>query len=594
MLPRLEPLTNATAIYSDGLDLCVRTASGDIYCDTRSPSGVPTIRDTHRRALARYRRPTPFAPIAWSSEPGPWMLPIFNEGPLAPLARRLAGADNTPWTLAQDGLVRQVRTIHAGTRTLPRVTHATALETHENSLCALTAQGEAWCWSESDRWPPVVQRVNGLRGAHDLVVLDSMAFAVVNGALLGWDLPSPEHPTATLNARDVLFGSDRISRLVGGCWRDCHLCAIETDDTVTCGTSVPPFGMNIDWVLTSIRGARDLASHGDGACALMPDGHVRCWSHEASFALSGAVRERERFAAVVGLPPARQIAVSATHACAATLDGHVYCWGANESEQVAAERSDRPTPTAAPIINVAQVGVGEGFSCALSVIGDLVCWGEHGITAPAPSTDRFSTLAVSRSAVCVRRERGIVRCLSPNHLSGPVSLIDTQLGALTEVTPMGDGFCAFDARHAVVCWTLSPDNHAVATHPAVSDLVALIAHSSGDDCGVRHDGMILCWHDGAPRENDALQRPADVTQTVSNRTMFAMRRSDGRVRFLGRDNDVSELAGVTQLALADGLVCALHEDGSVSCAGANDRGQLGDGSPSPDTPADVVIARETR
>lgn len=60
---------------------------------------------------------------------------------------------------------------------------------------------------------------------------------------------------------------------------------------------------------------------------------------------------------------------------------------------------------------------------------------------------------------------------------------------------------------------------------------------------------------------------------------------------IGDDHDVSELEGVTTLAMGDGVVCALHEDGTVSCAGDNARGQLGDGSPSPDIARDAVVSQ---
>lgn len=63
----------------------------------------------------------------------------------------------------------------------------------------------------------------------------------------------------------------------------------------------------------------------------------------------------------------------------------------------------------------------------------------------------------------------------------------------------------------------------------------------------------------------------------------------GRVQCEGPMVDATDQRRVVDVAMGHRSICLLHEDGRVSCAGLNGRGQLGDGAPEPDVPADAVV-----
>jgi alpha-tubulin suppressor-like RCC1 family protein len=179
--------------------------------------------------------------------------------------------------------------------------------------------------------------------------------------------------------------------------------------------------------------------------------------------------------------------------------------------------------------------------CARKVDGSLWCWGrnDHGqvgdgtaapnVPTPVPlsalGTD-VAEVAVGYDHSCARKKDGTVWCWGSN-----------------ERGQLGDG-----------TKTDSPTPVQVA---ALASGVASIATGWRHSCAVKTDGSVWCW-------GDRLDGKASADGTYIATTPFA----------LGAPLDT----GVAQVSGGDAHTCARKTDGSVYCWGANNYGQLGNGT----------------
>jgi len=103
-------------------------------------------------------------------------------------------------------------------------------------------------------------------------------------------------------------------------------------------------------------------------------------------------------------------------------------------------------------------------------------------------------------------------------------------------------------------------------------------------CGVREDATAWCW--GA-NSTDRFGSAGEDTLTC-----------DERGEFFAEPIHVLDLAGVVDIDLGADHTCAVFDDGTVGCWGANDRGQLGDGTDaemsSTMVPVDLANVQEIR
>lgn len=523
------------------------------------------------------------------------------------------------WWLGRDGFVRveprypldALRSFDPSPRRLRPLPRVVQVVENPAWVCARTAEGTVWCWTGDCSVPP--RPVPGLGGVRDVALLRERGCAAVEGALWCWETPwwrepffgRPRQPAspprrAPLSPYRVAWPAS-VRRIVASHQR---LCALETDGKVRCGALGAddldtPTGLH---EITAVRGAVDLALRGDdGACALMPDGRLRCWGARLAATPTGTWRHRERFGRVAGLPPAERIAVAGDHACALTRAGEVYCWGSNDRGQIDDSGVDRPTPVKVEwLSSVTRVAVGDGFSCALQSDDALWCWG----TAWAeprrrgrvriPHAPGAFDLAVGGTTLCVRSVGGRVNCQTA--FSATLQQ-DDALGRAGALTSAGDRVCAVEPTGSVVCSTRG----LLRTEAGLSEpggVIALVESDAHELCVVEPSLRVACGyaHNMRPlwttpySDASVVAKTSSVARVIVSQRNAIMLRRDGRVRLIGRVPDDPGLEGVTDVRAVGGLLCALHEDGTVSCAGRNDFGQLGDGSPSPDVPADAVFA----
>ena len=265
------------------------------------------------------------------------------------------------------------------------------------------------------------------------------------------------------------------------------------------------------------------------------------------------------------------------------------CWGANfngqlgdgtfSSSSIVRPVSIAGTPT--------DMSLGPNFSCAL-VAGNAACWGASDGTTPVDASNGLVGL------------RGISR--GNNHT------------------------CAIQSDHSVVCWgdnsfgqlgrgDTNPPASAteiIATGITDAEQIYAQAHST---CAVLTDGSVRCWGKNfsgwlGVNMGQVVVSPAPVAglggvaqlsfRSTTDETGICARKSDGTVACWGANNFgqvgdgtfaqrnnavlVGGLTGVVDLAAGTNHTCAAKEDGTVACWGSAVSGQLGDGvraSPSP-------------
>ncbi len=414
-----------------------------------------------------------------------------------------------------------------------------------------------------------------------------------------------------------------------------HTCALVTDGTISCwgfnfsgelGTGNTNNSNTPVAVVSSALKTATVAQISTGAnhvCALKSEGTVACWGYGGLGQLgTGDTDSSNTPLAITGgtlrSKTVTQIATGANHTCALQSEGTVTCWGFNESGQLGTgEITSSITPvavTGGALANktVTQITAGQDHTCALISDGTVTCWGNNGvgalgtgdlidsnvpvaITGGALTGKTVTQITAGSGHTCALLTDGTVACWGFNYAGGlgtgdfndsntPVAITG---GALTgetvaQITAGGYHTCALISDGTVSCWglnssgqlgtgDLSSVNVPVAitggafTGVTISQITAGYQHT----CALIADGGVTCTGDGSygqlgTGDNTDSNIPIAVT--------------DG------------ELTGNTVIEITAGNqhTCALISDGTVTCWGNNQFGQLGTGDNlDSNTPAEV-------
>ena len=244
------------------------------------------------------------------------------------------------------------------------------------------------------------------------------------------------------------------------------------------------------------------------------------------------------------LPNVTQIAAGYEHTCALTTTGGVKCWGNNYDGQLGIGNPDVykktiPVDVIGLNSNVVALSAGEDHTCALTTTGGVKCWGDNyfgelgdGTTVDKDTpidvsglTTGVTALSAGRSHTCVLTIAGGVKCWGRNNEHQLGDGTNTDRKTPVDVTGLSSGIVAITGGGTHTC--------------------ALTATSG-----------VKCWG-----ENNKGQL------------------GDGTDIYKSTPVDVSELSsGVTAVTTGDSHTCVLTTSGSAKCWGANDQGQLGDGT----------------
>ena len=308
-------------------------------------------------------------------------------------------------------------------------------------------------------------------------------------------------------------------------------CAVRLDGGVTCWGSD---GLRERFALAGLQDVVAIST-GDNptlelhACALHAGGTISCWGSGYKGKLGQGNTNNHYLPVIVpGIDDAVAVSAGSLHTCAVHRDGGVSCWGDNDGRQLAVSN---PRPSFSPqrvpgLSDVVAIATGSPTTCAVHGDGSLSCWGWPFTTDHADA--------------------------APRRFNGPEPFTSVSIGWSTS--------CATTVSGSVYCWTSGQSPASADRVQGLTDVVAVSARQF-NACGLHRDGGVSCWG-----END-LGQLGDGTANRRSRP----------VRLAGIDDAVAISATVGDVGV-NPHACVLHTDGSASCWGSNESGQLGDGT----------------
>lgn len=341
------------------------------------------------------------------------------------------------------------------------------------------------------------------------------------------------------------------------------------------------------------------------SCALLESGHVVCWGDNQRGQLGdGTAQPSTAPAWVPGVDDVIELRSSDAATCALRRDGSVVCWGGNAHGEAAPSANDRaqPNPSRAPggwdrsgeppsyapgnvrrapaeigeLPRARALAMGSRHGCILDEAGRVTCWGDASFGQLGPGvSDAFQRrivaglpplveLSAAGVATCGRTATGDVWCWGTTGAAGagsdgPASTPAKIFSGATRLQVFVGRTCAWNTQDEVTCWGDSgscADTHEPSPPAPVAEYggTSSLARAAGGCfwCLVRPTRELFC--NAAP--------PASGSIGIS------------AVRSVVAGNDHA---------------CAIRDDGSVWCWGANVRGELGRPTPAPRDPKPAPV-----
>jgi alpha-tubulin suppressor-like RCC1 family protein len=287
---------------------------------------------------------------------------------------------------------------------------------------------------------------------------------------------------------------------------------------------------------------------------------------------------------------AAPIAAGGTHSCVLSSSGAAYCWGDNRDGELG---DSSITISSIPVavsggLGFRAIAAGGGHTCGVVSSGAAYCWGYNfrgqlgngsttfsSVPIAVSGGLKFSVVATGGEHTCGLTNSGAVYCWGWNYIgqlgnglttnsSVPVAVAGGL--SFSALAAGGDHTCGLTSAGAAHCWGGNNDGklgNGSTTYSSVPVAVAggltfsAIYPLGGHTCGLTGSGAAYCWG-----SNFAGQLGNGSTTT--------------------RSVPVAVSGGLSFSALAAGYgyahMCGLTGSGAVYCWGANDYGQLGNGS----------------
>jgi alpha-tubulin suppressor-like RCC1 family protein len=444
---------------------------------------------------------------------------------------------------------------------------AVAIGAGMRHTCAVTAAGEVFCWGADE------------------------AGQLGDGGGVSSDVPIAVAGITTA-VRVAAGGAFSCAVLRDGtalCWGDNSLGQLGDGGAATAGRQPTP--------VFALAGIHLLAANGQHACAVRDDETLWCWGDNSVGQLGdGSTTAAPRPVRVQALTAVTGVATGLLHTCAATRADGLFCWGNNNAGQLGHEAvGSQPRPMPVPIVtDPVAVAAGANHTCAIRQGGQTLCWGANadgqlgaGSLSALPIPVPVSALGASASIVaggsfsCARGGNGDLFCWGDDHygqlglgsatfraratpVSGVTGAIDVAAGATHSCVVRAEKVEGVSKNHAA-CWGANQagqlgDNTTIdrTTPTPVSGEIDAVRVAAGlaHSCIAAADGAVWCWGRGKDDQLGPARTLDTVIPTLVPLVMGA--RAEG-------------------IAAGDAYTCALLADGTASCWGTNDEGQLGDG-----------------
>lgn len=284
-------------------------------------------------------------------------------------------------------------------------------------------------------------------------------------------------------------------------------------------------------------------------CALVQSGAAYCWGANTQGQLgTGDSSAVTAPTAVAGVLTFAAMTAGVAHTCARQQDGTAHCWGDNSSGQLG---DSSTTPRTSPVrvkggLSLAALTAGGRHTCGLTQSGDAYCWGDN----------TYGQLGDSSTT----------RRTGPTRVATPFSFVTITTGE--------SHTCGLTSAGTVHCWGLNAEgqlgvaaSQSCAGFPcSTSPLVvpggfSTVGAGSFHTCGIGSPGAAFCWG-----RNASGQLGATTTEQCSGSPCSR--------------TPVQVSGGLSLLLLSPGgrHTCGFTTDAQAYCWGANDSGQLGDGT----------------
>ena len=297
------------------------------------------------------------------------------------------------------------------------------------------------------------------------------------------------------------------------------------------------------------------------------------------------------------------VVAGSSHTCALQQTGEIACWGSNEDGQLGDgtnDDSEVPVPVMG-IDDATAIAAGgdlasNGHSCALRRDGTISCWGNNragqlgngqsndGESSSAPvqvaGIDDATAIAAGQDHSCALHQTGAVSCWGEN-FSGQLgngqsghyvrSSVPVKVTGITDATAIAAGryhSCALHRGGTVSCWG---------------------GNSSGQ-LGNEQSGGTNYYGSSVPVRVVGI---TDATAITASGVHSCALHQDGTISCWGWNDDgqlgnvtyadssvpvrVFSITDATAITASRHHSCALHQNGTVSCWGRNGSGQLGNG-----------------
>ncbi|MCH7698846.1 MAG: hypothetical protein IH865_07910 [Chloroflexi bacterium] len=465
-----------------------------------------------------------------------------------------------------------------------------------NHTCALTTTGGVKCWGRSDSGQLGDGGVSpGGSTPVDVVGLGSGVVALASG---GW------HTCAITAAGAVkCWGSDSFGQLGGAATESCF-------EQLFPGP-VPCSAVPID-VAGIAGGAIDVAAGFSHSCAAMAGGGVKCWGRNHTGQLGdGTFLDRDTPVDVGGLSDSIvEVSASFWHTCALNSSDGLECWGANFSGQLGDGTQLNRTQAvdvSGMTSGVAAVELGYQHSCAILLAGTVRCWGDGALRQLGTNVDQSSlpldvtgindviSISGGDQHTCAVTAAGSVYCwgfnlfgrlgdgTGINFSARPVPVLPLGSSAVTITSGLGsfaDGpfNCVVTTASAAKCWgdnTYGQLGRGLGTGGTTPLEVSGLGSGTVDvstsgtsrhACAVTSAGGVRCWGiNGAGQlgiDSDAGPETCPGPTPCSRIPLDV----------------VGLTSGVASVAIGESHTCAVTTAGGAKCWGANNRGQVGDGT----------------